>query len=383
MQKKLTLLAAAALLAPVASQAADIQIYGAIDTGLVFQSVDQDRAGSDRTSSLKMNSSVSAPNRWGLRSTEDLGNGLKVGFNLEGQFGSDDGTMVNSRLFQRMSQIWVRSDTYGTLVMGRSGALRSGMGTTGIWGPKVAAFSNSWGDYLVGSKYIMPGGFGGLDNAITWQSPVMSGMQVHLQYSSKMNQVTDTTGEEFEGSSDRTWAAGLTYTSGPLHVAAVLDSILYGNKDAAHDYDDSLMGSVGAAYQFDGWKLFGSAAAFTGMKGSSFLGHKDLGTFQAPVKGFDAATYKGYSLQIGAEVKAGTGTVKLNAGWMDAQVDETYTTDKLHDTDRIGVAAGYVHPLSKRTSFYAGAGVTRTSSSVDADATPIVYEAMTGLLHLF
>lgn len=171
MQKKLTLLAAAALLAPVASQAADIQIYGAIDTGLVFQSVDQDRAGSDRTSSLKMNSSVTAPNRWGLRSTEDLGNGLKVGFNLEGQFGSDDGTIVNSRLFQRMSQVWVRSDTYGTLVMGRSGALRSGMGTTGIWGFKVSPFSNSWGEYLVGSKYIMPGVFGGLDNAITWQSP--------------------------------------------------------------------------------------------------------------------------------------------------------------------------------------------------------------------
>lgn len=103
MQKKLTAIAAAALLAPLAVQAADIQIYGAIDTGLVFQSIDADTAGSDRTSTLKMNSSVSAPNRWGLRSTENLGNGLAVGFNLEGQFGSDDGSMVNSRLFQRMS----------------------------------------------------------------------------------------------------------------------------------------------------------------------------------------------------------------------------------------------------------------------------------------
>lgn len=382
MQKKLTAIAAAALLAPLAVQATDIQIYGAIDTGLVFQSIDADTAGSERTSTLKMNSSVSAPNRWGLRSTENLGNGLAVGFNLEGQFGSDDGSMVNSRLFQRMSQVWLRSDTYGTLVMGRSGALRSGMGTTGIWGPKVAAFSNSWGDHIVGSKYIMPGAFGGLDNAITWQSPVMNGTQLHLQYSSKMNQVADTTGEEFEGSSDRNWGVGLTYTSGPLHLVAVVDSILY--SDTAADYDDSLMGSLGAAWQFDGWKLFGSAAAFTGMKGSSFLGHKDLGTFMAAVKGVEAATYKGWSVQAGAEIKAGAGTVKLNAGWMDASVDETYVKGAvLHDTDRIGVAAGYVHPLSKRTSLYTGAGVTKGSSSVDPDASPIVYEAVAGLLHTF
>lgn len=301
MQKKLLAVAMAALFAPFAAQAADIEVYGVIDTGLVFNSIDTDKAGSDRESSLTMNSSVSAPNRWGLRSSENLGDGLSVGFNLEGQYGSDDGSMTNSRLFQRMSQVWIKSETYGTLIMGRSGALRSGMGTTGIWGPKVAAFSNSWGNYMVGSKYLMPGGFGGLDNAITYQSPVMNGAQIHLQYSSKMNQVTDTTGEEFEGSSDRTWGVGMTYTAGPLHVVAVVDSILYGNVHGKANYDDSLMASLGAAYQFDGFKLYASAAGFKNMKGSNFLGHNGLETFMKPVDGVEPATYKGYSLQLGAD----------------------------------------------------------------------------------
>lgn len=105
MQKKLLAVAMAALFAPFAAQAADIEVYGVIDTDLVFNSIDTDKAGSDRESSLTMNSSVSAPNRWGLRSSENLGDGLSVGFNLEGQYGSDDGSMTNSRLFQRMSQV--------------------------------------------------------------------------------------------------------------------------------------------------------------------------------------------------------------------------------------------------------------------------------------
>lgn len=383
MQKKLLAVAMAALFAPFAAQATDIEVYGVIDTGLVFNSIDTDKAGSDRESSLTMNSSVSAPNRWGLRSSENLGDGLSVGFNLEGQYGSDDGSMTNSRLFQRMSQVWIKSETYGTLIMGRSGALRSGMGTTGIWGPKVAAFSNSWGNYMVGSKYLMPGGFGGLDNAITYQSPVMNGAQIHLQYSSKMNQVTDTTGEEFEGSSDRTWGVGMTYTAGPLHVVAVVDSILYGNVHGKANYD-SLMASLGAAYQFDGFKLYASAAGFKNMKGSNFLGHNGLETFMKPVDGVEPATYKGYSLQLGADIRAGVGTVKVNIGWMDAQVDDVYpAAEELDDTDRIGLSAGYVHPLSKRTSLYAGAGVTKGSSSLNKGADPIAYEVVTGMVHSF
>ena len=173
MQTKLSVALAATLAGfALSAQAANVEVYGLIDTGLNYQHVDADRAGVDNVSKFQMKSSQSTPNRVGLRGTEDLGQGLKVGFVLESQFNSDDGSLMpGNRLFHRAAQIMLMSDDYGTLVLGRSGMLRSGFGTTGIWGGKVSPFSNSWGDYMVGSKYIMPGGFKPGDNTITYQSP--------------------------------------------------------------------------------------------------------------------------------------------------------------------------------------------------------------------
>ena len=71
-----------------AAHAADVTLYGSIDTGILFQRVDTDRAGEDARNNVKMNSSSHTPNRWGLKGAEDLGNGLAVGFNLEGQLGA-------------------------------------------------------------------------------------------------------------------------------------------------------------------------------------------------------------------------------------------------------------------------------------------------------
>ena len=242
MQTKLSVALAATLAGfALSAQAANVEVYGLIDTGLNYQHVDSDRAGEDNVSKFQMKSSQSTPNRWGLRGTEDLGQGLKVGFVLEGQFNSDDGSLMpGNRLFHRAAQIMLMSDDYGTLVLGRSGMLRSGFGTTGIWGGKVAPFSNSWGDYMVGSKYIMPGGFKPGDNTITYQSPVMSGLQLHAQYSNQLDAAgADDWEEEGKNSTDRQWALGATYTGGPVHVAAVLDSVLYGR---AYDKDGNLLG---------------------------------------------------------------------------------------------------------------------------------------------
>ena len=125
MQTKLSVALAATLAGfALSAQAANVEVYGLIDTGLNYQHVDSDRAGEDNVSKFQMKSSQSTPNRWGLRGTEDLGQGLKVGFVLEGQFNSDDGSLMpGNRLFHRAAQIMLMSDDYGTLVLGRSGML--------------------------------------------------------------------------------------------------------------------------------------------------------------------------------------------------------------------------------------------------------------------
>lgn len=397
MQTKLSV-ALAATLAGFAlnAQAANVEVYGLIDTGLNYQHVDADRTGVDDVSKFQMKSSQSTPNRWGLRGTEDLGEGLKVGFVLEGQFNSDDGSLMpGDRLFHRAAQIMLMSDDYGTLVLGRSGMLRSGFGTTGIWGGKVAPFSNSWGDYMVGSKYIMPGGFKPGDNTITYQSPVMSGLQLHAQYSNQL----DAAGaadweEEGKNSTDRQWALGATYTGGPVHVAAVLDSVLYGRTYTTagvpqYDPEDSLSFSLAATYDFGFMKLYASGMYFSDMLASEFQGHNNMQSITTKAAEGNQVSFKGYSLQLGTTVPAWGGTVKANLGWMDASVDHRYTKDaaKFGDTDRIGFSLGYVYPLSKKAEVYMGAGVTKDSSSTkdkdDSTVDPIAYEVVSGLLIRF
>ena len=86
--------------------AADVTLYGVIDTGLVFQHADADMQGVDTVDTFQMKSGVTAGSRFGLKGTEDLGNGLKIGFVLENGFSSDTGSFTqDNRLFGREAQL--------------------------------------------------------------------------------------------------------------------------------------------------------------------------------------------------------------------------------------------------------------------------------------
>ncbi len=70
--------------------AADVQLYGLVDLGLNWTQVDK---GTTTTDSFGMGSGQNSGSRFGLKGTEDLGNGYKVGFNLENSFKADDGAL--------------------------------------------------------------------------------------------------------------------------------------------------------------------------------------------------------------------------------------------------------------------------------------------------
>lgn len=372
----MTACAVAVFAAAASAQAAEVQIYGLIDTGFSFKSVDADQ-GNGREDSFSMGQSQLVPNRWGFRGTEDLGNGLKVGFNLEGQFASDTGTMTNV-LFHRTAQVSLISDSFGTFNFGRSGALRSGFGTTGIWNPKTNPFSNSAGSFIAGHKYIMPGGFKAIDNAITYQSPVWAGAQLHLQYSSGIN----STGEENKDSARRQWGVGMTYANGPVHAVAILDSVLY--ETNATNPERSMAFSAEFDYNFNVAKVYVSGMWFDDMLATEFQGH-EFGTFKpfSASGTYGKASLDGYTLQLGADVPMAGGTFKVNVGWMDAETNGDYDLD----TDRLSLGVGYVYPLSKRTQLYTAAGYIRDTykdaTQTNDDFNPDAYEVIAGLVHRF
>ena len=101
-----------------------------------YEATDSDSIKED---SFTMDSGVNSATRFGLRGSEDLGNGLKVGFKLENGFSSDSGKLGEDRLFGREATVNVSGD-FGTVYMGRLGTLVSDTGSVGFYGAMASAF---------------------------------------------------------------------------------------------------------------------------------------------------------------------------------------------------------------------------------------------------
>ncbi|WP_321792698.1 porin, partial [Burkholderia pyrrocinia] len=96
---------------PAHAQSA-VTLYGALDTSIEFTN-----PGAGYVA--RMDSGAYRGSRIGLRGAEDIGEGVKVLFDLENGFSSADGTFaVANTLFNR--QAWIGVGTaYGTIRVGR------------------------------------------------------------------------------------------------------------------------------------------------------------------------------------------------------------------------------------------------------------------------
>ena len=73
-------LAAVALLGAFAGSAfaADVTLFGVVDEGFLYTHKDADKTDTDAVDKFELRNGIQAGSRWGLKGTEDLGNGLKV-----------------------------------------------------------------------------------------------------------------------------------------------------------------------------------------------------------------------------------------------------------------------------------------------------------------
>ena len=231
-------LAAVALLGAFAGSAfaADVTLYGVVDEGFLYTHKDADKTGVDAVDKLELKSGIQAGSRWGLKGTEDLGNGLKVGFILESGFNADDGTQsVSGTMFNREASLNVMGP-FGQLSLGKIGAITQG---TSSWGKvgAVSAFGTSYGAANVGNATnVFAATVGVMDNTIAYQTPKFAGFTVYAQYSmgSSKAATKDNTGAwasntqvENESSTDRYYALGATYANGPVNLYFAVDSVNY------------------------------------------------------------------------------------------------------------------------------------------------------------
>ena len=181
---KKSLIALAVLGAAASAQAADISLYGVVDTGLAYTYNDNwARSGedvvhsTDGESSLEMASGINASSRFGIVGSEELGNGMKVAFKLESGINSDDGALnQGGRLFGREASLTLSGD-FGKISAGRMGGVGSSAGTYDYVYLIGDAFDggdfNIWG-MTASSRY---------DNMITYETPEFAGVKVTAQYS--------------------------------------------------------------------------------------------------------------------------------------------------------------------------------------------------------
>ena len=111
--------------------------------------------------------------RWGIRGTEALGNGYKVGFVLESGFKSDDGTLdQGGRLFGREAHIDLYSP-YGTLSAGVLPVFGSVLGANGLFRAIDPLFAN----YTVGfsSGFASASNWTRINNAVRLLTPTFAG----------------------------------------------------------------------------------------------------------------------------------------------------------------------------------------------------------------
>ena len=359
---------AAAVLGAMATTAfaADVTLYGVVDLGLNYTQTKT--TNQDTKDNFSMGSGQNSGSRFGLKGTEDLGDGYKVGFVLENGVKADTGAFEKGgRLFHREALLFVQSP-YGELSMGRTGALEAGTGRYGMLAGNATAMGTGW-DAVGNSDFILMGTKSRMDNTVTYQSPSFAGVTVLAQASLKTDTVTDSDAKYVEGSSDanRYYGLGVKFNAGALNagiVGGVSDYSRYDVQPADEDNGYSVAGYVN--YDF-------------GMIKPMFAVQYWNGGAESTTKGAFKDT-EGYGLVIGATAPVLGGTLKATAGWND--FEDAKDTDTDYNNWMVGV--GYQYSLSKRTSVYTAAGYKEAKAKKTANTEKTkTTEVMVGLVHTF
>ena len=383
MKKSLTALAVLGVFAGSA-MAADVTLYGALDTGFEYfhKKTTQYDGSSEKSDTFDMQTGWDTGNRWGLKGSEDLGNGYKVSFKLESGFNGDDGTMgQGSRLFGREAGLTL-SGPFGSIAFGRFGGISSSCGTYDMLG-YVESFDggdgNVWG-FAASDRY---------DNMVVYQTPRFAGLQLTAQYSfktdskasAKYNSAGDPeySGDEGTSHAQRYASVGLSGEYGPASFAVGYELTKYGvNEQTATgaglgrelDKDGQLV-FLGGNYDFEVVQLF--------VEGQYFKHQTAIAGFGDAFEGA-IGDVKGYGLHLGAAAPLGAGT--LTAGLYYTDATDEQIEDKDVDFKYYGASARYNYPLSERTGVYAGAGYGQVKNDDSGDKTKVT-QVYCGLVHTF
>lgn len=339
MKKSLIALAAVAASGAAFAQSS-VTLFGIVDTGIGY--VDNvNKAGDNKYGVYNSGNSTS---RLGFRGTEDLGNGLKAGFWLEGEIFADNG---GSGLdFKRRSTIQLEGG-FGELRIGRDQVAGYNKPSSyDVFGQTGIGQFYGWSDWMgagtantlnglgyTNAAATITGDAAGVrsDNLISYYTPNFSGFKAGVSYG-----FDEKTSGQYK--SGQYFGGHVAYDNGPLSVTLGADQRkLSGTVTAAAvpalglpAISESANGkkqmlTLGASYNFGVVKLSGLAQ-------------------QAKYKyeGGGSDKFNSYAVGVSAPVGA-AGLVKAQYALYDQKAIDA----KAHQ-----FSVGYDHNLSKRTAVY-------------------------------
>ena len=333
MKRTLLALAALATAAGASAQSSNVTLFGVADVSVA-------RISTTGKSVSGVANGGNSSSRLGFRGVEDLGNGLKAGFWLEGGLNVDDGG--SGFKFDRRSTV---------SVMGNFGEVRLGRDKTPSY-QNLETF-HAFGDTGMGAvngHNLISGSATGtpegsnpkrVSNGVSYLLPKLGGVY---------GQVTYGFGEQ-AGSTSLASTIGLRvgYANGPLNVAAAYGVVKGGTAASTVDYKNF---NLGASYNFG---VVTPMVLIASERGNDK--RVDLYSFG---------------------VKAPVGPGELRAAF------SLYKDKKMDNNDSKRFAIGYGYQLSKRTELYAA--VARLSNDDKAarklgsslSPTPGVGNSLTG-----
>ncbi|WP_179402269.1 porin [Burkholderia guangdongensis] len=340
------MLAAALVCANTSSYAqSSITLYGLLDEGVTYVS---NEAGK-RFVGLVAGENFG--NRWGLRGTEDLGNGYKAIFDLESDFDLNTGSSVagiGPALFGRQAYVGIASP-YGTITLGRQYDFAWDYMTLGYFSP--AAYALATGGHI--GDVDRQGG-DRLNNAIKYTSPSFGGVQIGALYSFG--------GVPGQFTKSSAYSVGAKYDGDNLHLAAIYTSV---NNPAFFDPYGQLGVStfLGQATTQNGQDAYWEGNFALDRQSSAELG-ASYKFGQLTVAGnVTATTFKGYDKSQTLWIYEGGLIYSFTP---ELQGIAAYEYEKTNDVHWNQPTVGAYYFLSKRTSLYAAASYQIASGPVVA-----------------
>ena len=312
MKKSLIALAVLGAFSGVALAQSSVKLDGTVDLGL--QSVKNGSAlGGSQQKSMVNNGLNSSQFR--VSGVEDLGGGLRAGFNLNSAVFADTGRSSS----ENGGKFWGRRATVS--LMGGFGELRLGRDyTPTFWNQTLydPFGTNGIGTHLgaVGGAFALLGSTATTavraDNAVQYWTPALGGLEVQLMGAPN---------ESGAGASGGKYLGGrVGYSVGPISVGAATGQTTIVPVSAG---DDKL-------------KL-------TNLSGSYKFGPAKVNLMWAESK---SGNLKQVSTQLGTNITMGQGELRASVNKYDTK------GTGIDDNDATHISVGYIYNLSTRTALY-------------------------------